>query len=151
MKLKRVSFVQFISIALILIMLIPGCKKTGDRVTKQGLTEGTYVLSDNENHSEISISFDLSDYRFSFTALGNEFMSGTIKIENQKVTATNDDNNFYYVFEIKDSNTICFVSDESSELMISVGSVLKGESFKPVDSAEVGKEMVLSNGICSCR
>lgn len=84
------------------------------------LTEGTYVPTNNTD-IDIEIEFDLSNNRFSIKALGNDFMSGKVKIVDGKVSAKTDDERFEFVFEVENDETIYLVSDESDTLIVNNG------------------------------
>ncbi|WP_449290955.1 hypothetical protein [Oscillibacter ruminantium] len=110
--------IPLFSILIVFVIMLGACGSgKEDHSNSLELDEGTYVLSGSEEDSDIKILFDLAQDRFSISVLGNEFMTGTVKIQNEKVTATTDDEKFTYVFQIEDHNKICLNKDESDTLV----------------------------------
>ncbi len=87
--------------------------------TIYGLSEGTYIVAGAEDSIlPASITFDLDKETFSFRydLLSSYLPHGTWKIEKGKVILTTDDQNFVYIFDIIDNDTLEFLQKGSSAI-----------------------------------
>ena len=126
MNLKTLCFTFLI----ILGVTLCGCHKTTYR-----LSEGTYSAHKSAaDFVEPFITFDLAEDRFifSYDPLSSYLPTGTIRIADGKVTATTDDEEYTYVFALKDNDTIAFIQKDSSAITMTQGepSVVDGTEFK---------------------
>lgn len=102
-----------LTMAALLCAVLCGCNGA-----EHELSEGTYAIYVDSIGVSPSITFDLTENTFEF--MYNPVLSyiprGTISMENGIVTATTDDGEEIYIFEIKDDGTIAFIQEGSSEV-----------------------------------
>ena len=84
-----------------------------------------------------SISFDLekNTFSFSFDLLSSYYSVGSIKINEDTVTCTTDDNKYTFKFNIQNSDSISFIAEASSstetidgKLAVPDGAIFKFQS-----------------------
>ncbi len=108
--------VNILLVSIIIFVMLAGCSTESS--VEVSVLSGTYVLSEDEASMEMVI--DLSEKRFAVNILGNEFLGGQVKIEDDKLIAVTDDEKFKYVFEIENEKTLNFIPEQSDSL-VSVG------------------------------
>ena len=105
-----------------------------------GVSSGTYSVIDEDELLLPNITFDLQNARFTFTYdfLSSYLNTGKIKIENEKIIATTDDNKYTYIFKIINNDTIKFVENGSSKVVDLLDNVVitDGTEFKFVDQKQ---------------
>ena len=121
----------FLIISVLVIVPLCGC---GDNA-HYGLSEGTYTASVSEEVPfPPRVTFNLSDdtFTFSYDALSSYLAYGTFEISDGRIIAKTDDGKYTYLFRIRDNDTIVFVAEGSSEIVMIQGepSVVDGTEFR---------------------
>lgn len=111
-KIKKKIFVSIIVVLLILIILY----STNNTTT---IKDGTYILSETEANNIMAPRVHISqeDIYFSYDLLSSYLVVGAYTIEKDILTMRTRDNQYKYVFQIKDDQLI-FKADESSEVKL---------------------------------
>ena len=75
------------------------------------------------------LNYKDNTFSFGYDSLSSYLSYGTFSEENGKITAVTDDGLYTYIFEVKDEDTIAFVEDGSSAIIMTKGdSVVKDGS-----------------------
>ena len=93
---------------------------------KYMLNTGTYVMELEKKQSDdnekilptIFIDINKKEFTFSYDVLSSYFTIGTYEINDNILTATTNDDKYYYTFEVIDKNTLCFLEQESSKITV---------------------------------
>ena len=84
-----------------------------------GLSGGTYTVENAENAiipASITFGFKKDTFSFNYDLLSSYLPRGTWEIKKGKVIATTDDQNYVYIFDIVDNDTLEFVQKGSSTI-----------------------------------
>lgn len=113
MKKKHICLIFFLM--LVSLSLLGGC---GQKDVPM-LSDGTYVMVMEDSEAIApAINFNLEDKTFSFfyDPFSSYLNVGTVEISDGKAVCTTDDEQFTFVFQIIDNDTLEFLAEESSSV-----------------------------------
>lgn len=104
-------------------ILLSGCTQT-----TYELSDGVYLNSNSDEDSiqaAISLRVSENEFDFGFITQDSTFLvsglKGTVAIEEDTVSAITDGGTLTFTFRITGDNTICFVQNESDDLVMANG------------------------------